>query len=155
LFYYNHYYEHAKNILKDGIIITPKNGHAKNLRNVIGNNAISLKKRATTFIACSNPYDHFNIIVSPDPLIPGQNATFSVSGTLKQDITNNGVLIIEFQNQYFVPVGVDPTTSVLQTTAGNQFNVVFELKVPPNLPSSYNILALRMVMCRSVVQLRR
>ncbi|KAF0427635.1 hypothetical protein F8M41_006000 [Gigaspora margarita] len=93
-------------------------------------------------VALSNPYDHFNIIVSPDPLIPGQNATFSVSGTLKQDITNNGVLIIEFQNQYFVPVGVDPTTSVPQTTAGNQFNVIFELKVPPNLPSSYNILAM-------------
>ena len=46
-----------------------------------------LRKRTTTFGPCSNlDKPVLDITISPDPIVAGASVTFTVSGTLKQDI---------------------------------------------------------------------
>ncbi|CAG8780195.1 24166_t:CDS:1, partial [Dentiscutata erythropus] len=77
----------------------------------------------------------FDATISPETPVPGQNATINVSGTLKQDIKENGMLIIGFQYVDCVPLGVYPTTPAPQTKAGNPFNITIEVLVPPTFAS--------------------
>ncbi|CAG8763521.1 14149_t:CDS:1 [Dentiscutata erythropus] len=97
-------------------------------------NAITLKKRTTEFLKCNSldPLSFISVIVSPNPPVPGQNATFSVSGVLGQDIKENGVIIIAFRTDDCVPLGVYPTTSVPPTKAGIYFGATIEATVPRN-----------------------
>ncbi|CAG8442812.1 15391_t:CDS:1 [Dentiscutata heterogama] len=94
-------------------------------------NAISLKKR----ISGCFKVPIFNATISPNPPVPGQIATINVSGTLKQDIKENGILIIEFKYAGCIPLGVYPKISIHQTKAGNPFNVTTKVTVPPNFGS--------------------
>ena len=58
-----------------------------------------LHKRTTGFGACANlPSDTpvLNVILSPDPVVSESTDTFTVSGTLKQDITDAFNLYIAF-----------------------------------------------------------
>ncbi|CAG8442823.1 15392_t:CDS:1 [Dentiscutata heterogama] len=98
-------------------------------------NAIFLKKRDYPCPIIPS----FNATVSPDPPVPKKNATINVSGTLEQDIKENGMLIIGFKYEDCVPLGVYSTTPVNQTKAGNPFNITVNVTVPPNFASENSI----------------
>ncbi|CAB4381050.1 hypothetical protein RhiirA5_360058 [Rhizophagus irregularis] len=58
-----------------------------------------LHKRTTSFSGCANlPPDTpvLSVTLSPDPVVQESTDTFTISGTLKQDITNGYSLYIAF-----------------------------------------------------------
>ncbi|CAG8552160.1 705_t:CDS:1 [Ambispora gerdemannii] len=62
-----------------------------------------LHKRTTEFDACSNlPPETpvLDVTISPDPVVPESTDTFTISGTLKQDITDDFKLYIVFTDEH-------------------------------------------------------
>ncbi|CAI2190719.1 8980_t:CDS:1, partial [Funneliformis geosporum] len=61
-----------------------------------------LKKRSTAFVLCP-PKDGttpplISVELVPDPVLPGQNAVFVVSGTLEEDIISSTQLVSYYSN---------------------------------------------------------
>jgi hypothetical protein len=107
-------------------------------------NAIPLQKRETVFGKCPpipqlpiQP-DQISVSISPDPVVPGQDDTFTVSGTLSKEITDEYKLVIGFADltgkSYAVYVEDLPPTK-----PKTPFNVVKTEAVPADLPGSYAI----------------
>src|ERR1041384_2066416 len=55
---------------------------------ILNVNSHPLHKRTTTFIPCLNAAS-LNIVISPDPLVSGQDATYTISGKLDVEIPDD------------------------------------------------------------------
>ena len=104
-----------------------------------------LHKRATTFAKC--PIDNpplLNVKLAPDPLIPGQNANFDISGTLAQAATTGSLVGIGFfgSDQNFIEDPVFTTVCSLSgiTCPVTEFSAILQISVPAALPTSYTII---------------
>ncbi|CAB4388261.1 unnamed protein product [Rhizophagus irregularis] len=107
-------------------------------------NAIPLQKRATVFGKCppipglpTQP-EQISVSISPDPVVPGQTDTFTVSGTLSKEITDEYKLVIALADlsgkTYAAYVEDMPPTK-----PNTPFNVVKTESIPEDLPQSYAI----------------
>jgi hypothetical protein len=98
-----------------------------------------LYKRTTTFGECpinnSTSLLLLTVAISPDPVIPQQNTTFTVNGTLTTPITSDLGLVIAFLDSGF---GLIDTPFSVQIPLGTAVNVVEQVLIP-NLPSQYAI----------------
>ncbi|CAG8694183.1 3169_t:CDS:2, partial [Dentiscutata erythropus] len=79
-----------------------------------------------------------NVIISPNPPISKQSATFNIFGTLDDDVEDNGRLLINFVDQDGNSLGNKSTTLVSPTVAGNPFNITTIVEVP-TLTNTYSI----------------
>src|ERR1043165_687473 len=105
-------------------------------------NAIPLQKRETEFGKCppipklpSQP-DPISVSISPDPVVPGQNDTFPVSGTLSKEITPEYKLEIAFGDLTGKILAIY-IEDVPPTQPKTPFNVVVAELVPEDLPTAY------------------
>jgi hypothetical protein len=107
-------------------------------------NAIShqLHKRETKFGPCED-FPVLDVSVSPDPIVAGKNATYTISGILKKDITDAYQLSILYyvdgaeggNNQNF-----DICTEIkYPVKAGTKFEMKQDALVPGLPPNGYNI----------------
>ena len=64
---------------------------------VINTTPLKLSKRATQFHPCTS----LDISMSPDPIVSGQNVTFSISGTPTIDINNATAGIYFFGDKFY------------------------------------------------------
>ena len=106
-----------------------------------------LHKRATTFIECPSGVPTFNVTLYPDPVIPGVNSTFSISGSPAQDITTGSQLGVFFFTNFNDSTAVGNPFKVnvcslisCPKEAGDDFFIVIDVPVPVTLPTSYIII---------------
>ncbi|CAG8717076.1 648_t:CDS:2, partial [Dentiscutata erythropus] len=84
-----------------------------------------------------NPIDAISASVSPDPVIPGQNVTFKVSGTLNNAITDKEqIYILYFDKGHYLDI---KNSTAPQTEAGSSFNANPTFETPVDLPNKYFI----------------
>ncbi len=107
-------------------------------------NAIPLQKRTTNFGKCPpipkipiQP-DTISVSISPDPVVAGKDDTFTVSGTLSKEITENHKLIIGIANLKGQTIQVF-VEDVPPTKPNTKFEVTKTETIPSNLPESYAI----------------
>ncbi|RIA88968.1 hypothetical protein C1645_739010 [Glomus cerebriforme] len=96
-----------------------------------------LHKRQTEFGACSNlPPDTpvLDVTISPDPVVPVSTDTFTISGTLKKDITDAYNLYIAFVDDNGTIINNDIVDICKQVTcpikAGTLYQTVQNAYVP-------------------------
>ncbi|CAG8794091.1 31_t:CDS:1, partial [Dentiscutata erythropus] len=87
-----------------------------------------------------NRVDLIRARISPDPVTPGQNVTFEVSGILSDDITDSGMILIQFSYEDGSLIGHGNGFPAPQTKAGSIFNTNPTFEAPANLPSKYAII---------------
>ncbi|CAG8585620.1 3712_t:CDS:1 [Ambispora gerdemannii] len=96
-----------------------------------------LYKRTTEFGPCPVPNlpSELSVTISPDPVVPDQISTFTVTGTLTTPITEDFNLIIAFDDPQ------SPLPFVAQIPPGTTVNAVENVPVPSQslLPSTYGI----------------
>jgi hypothetical protein len=107
-------------------------------------NAIPLQKRTTDFGKCPpipqlpvQP-EQISVSISPDPVVPGKDDTFTVTGTLSKDITEDYNLVIGFADLTGKTYGVF-VQKMPPTKAKTQFSVTDTVQVPADLPAAYAI----------------
>ncbi|CAJ0759292.1 2008_t:CDS:2, partial [Entrophospora sp. SA101] len=88
-----------------------------------GVNAIlhQLLKRTTTFNQCEKTHPQLTVILSPDPVVPGETDTFTISDPVAK-----------------APIG-NPTTAPADLKT--PFSQVLNVNVPATLPNPYGIIA--------------
>jgi hypothetical protein len=108
-------------------------------------NAIPLQKRATVFGKCPPIPDlptqpeEISVSISPDPVVPGQNDTFTVSGTLSKEITDEYKLLIGLADLQGLPYAAY-AQDIPPTKPNTSFNVVKKIEsIPKDLPKAYAI----------------
>ncbi|KAF0484192.1 hypothetical protein F8M41_023064 [Gigaspora margarita] len=107
-------------------------------------NAIPFEKRATQFQDCIDENDNFrnaefiNVSMSIDPLVSNQNVIFDVSGTLKNDIKDNGLVIaqlVDEDDNNIYRFRINATA----TKAGQKFDIKTPQHNLPDIPGKYNL----------------
>ena len=107
-----------------------------------------LYKRETSFGPCpvSPPITQVDVTISPDPVVAGKPDTFTVSGTLTEDITDETLLLIVFGDPSTGKQVGDTYTQPICTgtgcpiKAGTKFDVTAkDVPVPADLPKAYSI----------------
>src|ERR1041384_3310287 len=100
-------------------------------------------KRATTFQPCTdgNPLD---VTISPDPLIPGGTAEFSIAGKITPPATPGSRLGIAFLDSAAKTLLAPPLEMDLCKINGitcplSELSAKGPVNVPANLPKSYSI----------------
>ena len=100
-------------------------------------------KRATTFQPCTdgNPLD---VTISPDPLVPGGSAEFSVSGKVTPPAMPGSAISIAFLDSAAGAALATPFVLDLCKINGltcplSEFSAHGPVNVPANLPTSYTI----------------
>jgi hypothetical protein len=92
-----------------------------------------LHKRNTQFGPCPGLPDPqpspLSVTISPDPVIPGETANFTVTGTLSTPITPDFKLLIGFGDSS----GPIAPPFIANITIGTTVNVVENVPVPKNL----------------------
>ncbi|RIB30447.1 hypothetical protein C2G38_149499 [Gigaspora rosea] len=100
-------------------------------------------KRATTFKPCPDGLPSPNVIMTPDPLVPGQSAKFNVSGTLMNDLFKGlADLRIRFSDSKRQRLIGDPYYQNFNESfpAGTPFSIVApKVDVPSDLTNKYVI----------------
>src|SRR5437764_33266 len=98
-------------------------------------NAIPLQKRTTEFGKCPpipgvpvQP-EQISVSISPDPVVPGKDDTFTVSGTLHKEITEDYKLVIGFADLTGKTYGVF-VEDLPPTKPGAPFKVTVTEQVP-------------------------
>src|SRR4051812_42680445 len=100
-----------------------------------------LQKRATTFIPCPNE-NPLTVSVTPDPLVPGKTATYTVAGKFAKAAPKGSGLVVAFFNSgtgKLVPAG-DPFIVDICAKApcpANSIETVEQVPVPAGLSKSY------------------
>ncbi|CAG8608051.1 1736_t:CDS:1, partial [Acaulospora colombiana] len=111
-------------------------------------------KGGIEFKACEGfPKDSFpvllNVTVAPDPIKPGKDLTFSISGSVKDfDIPIGTYLHILFipSSGYFESLDVDICSDTqCPIKAGTVYSTTQTVTVPKNLPPNYSIMVYEMV----------
>jgi hypothetical protein len=106
-------------------------------------NAIPFHKRDTTFVPCPGdpPKNPLTVSVVPDPLVPGQNATYSVSGVLDPPADTGSLLIIRFYDSAEQEIGEPFVMDLCATNTCPLSNIetTAEVPVPAELPEQYII----------------
>ncbi|CAB4479098.1 uncharacterized protein OCT59_027485 [Rhizophagus irregularis] len=112
---------------------------------------LELVKRETKFPLCPGlPPDvvGLDVKMTPDPLVPGQEETFDIKGTLKKDVVAGDLLGLGFVDLVAkAPIG-DPLVVDICTIpgvtcpikAGTEFSTTQKYTAPKDLPQSYAIL---------------
>lgn len=112
----------------------------------------ALVKRETQFLPCPNaPADValLNVKMTPDPVVPGGQETFAITGTMKKDIVDGDQLLIAFVDPNAQqPIGNPLLVDICKSTeakcpikAGTEFSTTQTLTAPSEeeLPSTYII----------------
>ncbi|PKY47877.1 hypothetical protein RhiirA4_463267 [Rhizophagus irregularis] len=98
------------------------------------------RKRETAFYECGTS-DPLHVIVSPDPPVSEQPATYTVSSTLSNDITAGKTILEiiydEMSDQYLDEPFIQVFTDSYK--AGTPFNTTAKDVPTPKLPDSYYI----------------
>src|ERR1043165_3656794 len=102
-------------------------------------NAIPLQKRETKFGKCppisglpTQP-EQISGSISPDPIVPGQDVTFTFSGTLSKEITSDHKLYIEVDDLTAKEGLVNFLEPIPPTKAKTPFKVVVSEPMPIQL----------------------
>ncbi|CAG8565149.1 9820_t:CDS:1, partial [Scutellospora calospora] len=100
-----------------------------------------LHKRTTNFGKCTLPPkaptpDLLTVTISPDPVVPGKNDTFTVNGKLTKPITSSDELVIVFANTSGIIGDIFRTKLPTGTV---KVSVTENVPVPFSLPSDYRI----------------
>ncbi|CAG8711613.1 1922_t:CDS:1, partial [Funneliformis caledonium] len=82
------------------------------------------------------------VSLSADPPVAGQKDTFTVSGKLSEDATEQTKLAISFVDLNKNPIGHPTVVSACSGSgcrikAGDQYTQTVDVQVPNNLPSKY------------------
>ncbi|CAJ0760780.1 13920_t:CDS:1 [Entrophospora sp. SA101] len=104
-----------------------------------------LLKRTTVFSQCppvksgEAPPPLLSVILSPDPVAPGQPDSVAISGTLSRPVIDGDITAVGFIDLVAkTPIG-DPATA--PTDPKTPFSQVLNVDVPAKLPATYIILA--------------
>nr|CAG8678942.1 13712_t:CDS:1 [Entrophospora candida] len=101
-----------------------------------------LLKRTTFFKQCPPTENgrkppQLTVVLSTDPVVPGQTDDFTISGTLSRPVHDNDNTIVEFFNTVSLkPVGNQTSA---QTDQKIPFSQVLNVNVPAELPNQYSI----------------
>jgi hypothetical protein len=107
-----------------------------------------LRKRTTTFGPCPALFGSLlDVTISPDPVVAGASVTFTVSGTLKQDIDETTVIFIGFPDgngkllgdPHFRHICSDNGDVECPIKAGTKFTTTATVSAPDSLPNKYII----------------
>ncbi|CAG8661521.1 3478_t:CDS:1, partial [Scutellospora calospora] len=103
-----------------------------------------LHKRTTAFGDCTllpgvPTSDLLTVTISPDPVVPGKNDTFTVNGKLTKPITSSDTLVIIFEKSLPDPPIRIGNYFIAQIPTGTTVNVTENVPVPSLLPSRYTI----------------
>nr|CAG8680487.1 2766_t:CDS:1 [Entrophospora candida] len=103
-----------------------------------------LLKRTTTFSQCPPltpggvPPPLLNVILSPDPIVPGQSDSVTISGALSRPVIDGDIAAVALIDPAAkAPIG-EPTTA--PANPKTPFSQVLDLEVAPELPATYVIL---------------
>src|SRR5256885_6119129 len=107
-------------------------------------NAIPFKlnKRVTTFGKCpkGSPLD---VSITPDPLVPGGTATFTVGGQLSSPAQTGSMLVIAFFDAAVQPIGTPFQTDLCSITGLTcpltTLGATGPVQIPAALPAKYAI----------------
>ena len=111
---------------------------------------LALEKRQILFLPCPGlPPDvvGLDVKMTPDPLVPGQEETFDIKGTLKKDVVAGDLFGLGFVDPVAqAPIG-DPLVVDICTIpgvtcpikAGTAFSTTQKYTAPKDLPQSYII----------------
>ncbi|CAG8737277.1 9384_t:CDS:1, partial [Funneliformis mosseae] len=108
------------------------------------------QKRAPIFRVCHSDTGSpspatISVVIDPDPVIPGKPNTFTVTGTVESDITDQTQLIAFYTDTttkadigevYYIPIC---TGNACPIKAKTQFTVKATLDTPETLPNPYSI----------------
>uniref|UniRef100_A0A1D1ZFP9 Dof zinc finger protein DOF3.2 n=1 Tax=Anthurium amnicola TaxID=1678845 RepID=A0A1D1ZFP9_9ARAE len=101
-------------------------------------NALSIVKRTTTFSACPvGGIEGVSVSITPDPPVSEKPESFTVSGTLKNDITaDKTILGIAYGDLAKNPLG-DPFTQTFDKSfkSGDPFTITASSVPTPELPA--------------------
>src|ERR1044071_1959095 len=103
-----------------------------------------LLKRETSFGQCEGGPPVLTVKISPDPVVPGSPNTFTISGTLEEDIPESAQLMGFFSDPNARKIIRDPTKKpVCEDSKCPKANVPFTLTLDisevPELPTAYDI----------------
>ncbi|CAG8775353.1 38991_t:CDS:2, partial [Gigaspora margarita] len=88
-----------------------------------------------------------DVVLSPDPIIAGQNNTFTITAEFSEDIQHNDSIYIVFI-KYPTQIPIEPTfydnickylNVSCPVTAGTNITATISVPVPASLPSTYAI----------------
>nr|CAG8682376.1 4344_t:CDS:1 [Entrophospora candida] len=103
-----------------------------------------LLKRTTAFNQCppttsgEQPPPQLNVVLSSDPVIPGQTDSFTISGTLSRPVTDGDITAVVFIDPVAKAPISDPTSAPADPKT--PFSQVLNVNVPATLPDPYSIL---------------
>ena len=100
-----------------------------------------LSKRATQFHPCGDGIPFLDVSLSPDPIVSGQNVTFSISGTATTDFGKATVQIVFSDDNDFHQEYTDDFCKLYKSCPvkkDTKFDFPFTIK-PKNLPATYHI----------------
>jgi len=103
-----------------------------------------LLKRETSFGQCKGVPPVLTVKISPDPVVPGSPDTFTVSGTLENDIPESAQLMGFFSDPNTGKIIGDTTKKpVCEDSKCPKANIPFTLTLDisevPELPTTYDI----------------
>ena len=102
-----------------------------------------LHKRDTTFIQCpKSDASLLTVSVSPDPPVPGQIATYTISGELAKAAPVGSTIVIRFadvSSGEAKVIGVPSRTDLCSKVEcpASSINIVEEVAIPADLPYAY------------------
>jgi hypothetical protein len=107
-------------------------------------NAIPLHKRALTFEKCPGlSASPLTVKATPDPLVPGGDSTFDISGELAAPPSKGSNIVVLFYDPAKQAIVGEPTTSdvcpVTDDCTGTDFTTSLAVKVPADLPEAYSV----------------